>query len=256
MPDLSVHSETLVVKSYEVDFRNRWKAHCLQQALQEAASNHATELGWGYPEMRERGLAWVLSRMRIDFHDMPLMRDSVSVRTWHKGVQQRLFFTRDFMLSAQGRPVAEASFAWLLVDWTRRRMLPPSALPGALLEHHEDAIPDLLEKIVVPEGLPVLASFQVGYSAVDPVGHANSARYVEWLTDCFPFESYSQRRLRRLQVNFSSEIRPEEHVELSAGELEGRWLAQANIRESGKRAFEAQFTWQEIAEPEKVSANP
>ena len=245
MSDLSVHNETLVVKSYEVDFRSRWKPHCLQQALQEAASCHATELGCGYPEMRERGLAWVLSRMRIDFHTMPLMRDLVTLRTWHKGIQQRLFFTRDFTLSANGQPVAEASFAWLLVDWVKRRMLPPSALPGELLQHSEDAIPDLLEKINVPDGLPVLGSFEAGYSAVDPIGHANSACYIAWLLDCFPFESYSQRRLSRLQINFSTEIRPGEHVAISAGELEGRWLAQGNIAESGKRAFEAEFNWQD-----------
>ena len=244
MADLSVHTETIVVKSYEVDFRNRWKAHCLQQALQEAASNHATELGVGYPEMRERGLAWVLSRMRIDFHVMPLMRDTVKLRTWHKGVQQRLFFTRDFALSSGGQPVAEASFCWILVDWVKRRMLPPSALPGDLLVHSEDAIPDLLEKIIVPDGLPVLGNFTAGYSAVDPVGHANSARYVEWLLDCFAFESYAQRSLKRLQVNFSTEVRPGEHVSLTAGEQDGRWLAQASILESGKRAFEAAFDWQ------------
>jgi acyl-ACP thioesterase len=245
MSDLSVHTETLVVKSYEVDFRNHWKPNCLQQALQEAASNHASELGYGYPEMMERGLAWVLSRMRIDFHLMPKMRDLVTLRTWHKGVQQRLFFTRDFALSANGQPIAEASFCWIVVDWTKRRMLPPSALPGDLLVHAEDAIPDLLEKIPVPDGLPILGSYAAGYSAVDPVGHANSARYVEWILDCFPYESYSQRSLRRLQVNFSSEVRPGEHVDVSAGPVDGRWLAQATILESGKRAFEAEFDWQD-----------
>lgn len=246
MTDLSVHAENIVVKSYEVDFRNCWKPNCLQQALQEAASNHATELGCGYPEMLERGLAWVLSRMRIDFHSMPVMRDTVALRTWHKGVQQRLFFTRDFALSANGQPVAEASFCWILVDWAKRRILPPSALPGDLLVHNEDAIPEPLEKILVPEGLPVQGSYTAGYSAVDPVGHANSARYIEWLLDCFPFESYSQRSLSRLQVNFSTEVRPGEHVNLTVGQVGGRWLAQASILESGKRAFEAEFDWQDI----------
>jgi acyl-ACP thioesterase len=91
----------------------------------------------------------------------------------------------------------------------------------------------------------VLGSFAVGYSAVDPVGHANSARYVEWLQDCFPLESHGTRRLSRLQLNFSTEVRPGEHVDVSAGEADGRWLAQATICESGKRAFEAEFEWEE-----------
>jgi medium-chain acyl-[acyl-carrier-protein] hydrolase len=189
----------------------------------------------------------VLSRMLIHFHAMPKMRDVVTLRTWPKGVQQRLFFTRDFALTANGQPVAEATFAWIVVDWSKRRVLPPSALPGKLPFHSEDAIPDLLEKIPVPEGLPGLGSFGVGYSEVDPVGHANSARYVEWLQNCFPFESYAERGLRKLQVNFSTEVKSGEHVDVTAGEVEGRWLAQGNILESGKRAFEAAFDWQSIA---------
>jgi acyl-ACP thioesterase len=194
--------------------------------------------------MRTRELAWILSRMRIDFHTMPGMGERVSLRTWHKGVQQRLFFTRDFVLRSEKGPVAEASFCWILVDWVKRRMLPPAALPGELVLHAEDAIPDLLEKIVVPDGLPVVGSFEVGYSAVDPVGHANSGRYVEWLEDCIPYETWQGRRLTRLQVNFSTEVKPGGHVTVTAGEAGGRWLAQGTILESGIRAFEAELGWQ------------
>lgn len=247
MTPLPVFTETLRVKSYETDFRDRWKPHCLQQALQEASSIHAALLGYGYREMFERGMAWVLSRMRIDFFELPHMGETVTLRTWPKGVQQRLFFTRDFTISsADGQPVAAATFGWVLVDLAKRRVLPPSALPGDLPLHAEDAIPDLLEKIIIPEGLPVLSTWGAGYSVVDTVGHANSARYVEWILDCFPFDTYQTRRLSRLQVNFSSEIKPGEHVAVAAGENEGRWLAQGTILESATRAFDASFDWKTI----------
>lgn len=239
-----VFRETLRVKSYETDFQNRWKPNCVQQALQEASSRHAALLGYGYESMFARGIAWILSRMRIDFNELPPMGEEVEVRTWPKGVQQRLFFTRDFsLMTAQGKPVAAATFGWVLVDLARRRVLPPSALPGDLPFHAEDAIPDLLEKITVPEGLPELGRWTAGYSAVDTVGHANSARYVEWILDCFPLESYRERRLSRLQVNFSTEIKPGESVAVHAGPDGERWLAQGVIRESGVRAFDAELYW-------------
>ncbi len=248
MSTLPVLSETLRIKSYETDFRDCWKPHCLQQALQEASSSHAAILGYGYREMFARGMAWVLSRMRIDFYTLPHMGDLVTLRTWPKGVQQRLFFTRDFTITAtDGSPVAAATFGWVLVDLAKRRILPPSALPGELPLHAEDAIPDLLEKITVPEGLAVLGTWGAGYSVVDTVGHANSARYVEWILDCFPFESYQQRRLSRLQVNFSTEIKPGEHVAVAAGPVADRWLAQGTILESGTRAFDAWFNWESIS---------
>ena len=80
-----VYSETLRVKSYETDFQNRWKPHCVQQALQEASSRHAALLGYGYESMFARGMAWILSRMRIDFAELPPMGEEVVVRTWVKG---------------------------------------------------------------------------------------------------------------------------------------------------------------------------
>lgn len=240
---LPIHQHILRVQAYETDFRNRWKPHCLQNSLQEAASLHAAELGFGYLEMGARGLAWILSRMRIDFYHMPTMGEEIVLRTWPKGIQQRLFFTRDFRLETPGGlPVALATSAWVLVDLAKRRILPPTALPGDLPIHAEDAIPDLLEKIVAPEELPPRGEFQAGYTAVDAMGHANSGRYLEWLLDCFPFETYRERRLARVQFNFSTEVKPGERLSIAAGE----GLARGTILESGVRAFDAAFSWASV----------
>lgn len=246
---LPIHTEFLRIKSYEVDFQNRWKAQFLQQTLQEAAAVHAAELGYSYEGMFRHGLAWILSRLRIDFYFMPPMGAEVRLRTWPRGVQQRLFFTRDFHLETMdGQAVARATSAWVLIDLAKHRILPPTALPGELPSHSEEAIPDLLEKILVPEMLPFLGEYKAGYSTIDPNGHANSALYVAWLLDSFPFEHYRSRRLSCLQLNFSSEVKPGETVRFHAAETPAGWVGQGTIVESGVRAFDAAFAWAAVEE--------
>ena len=80
------------------------------------------------------------------------------------------------------------------------------------------------------------------------MGHANSARYIEWLEDCFPFDTHRQRRLDWIQLNFSNEVKPGERLAISVGPQQGEedagtWLAQGSILPGGTRAFDAAFAF-------------
>jgi acyl-CoA thioesterase FadM len=252
MPEI-VWTETTRVKAYECDFRGCWKPAVFLQAMQEAAANHAAHLGVGYRQLIERDMAWVLSRVKIQFLDYPRMGEEVVLRTWPRGVQQKLFFTREFEIaSAEGRPLALATTGWVLIQPAQRRILPPSALASAqasaLPLRDVGALDELLEKIAVPAGLPELGTFEASYNAVDVMGHANSARYIEWLEDCFPFAEHRRRRLDWIQLNFSNEVKPGERMLISAGPEpvgngEARWFGQGSILPGGTRAFDAAFGW-------------
>ncbi len=248
-----IWTETTRARAYECDFRGRWKPSVFLQAMQEAAGSHAAALGVGFEQLLPREMAWVLSRLKIQFLDAPRMGEAVILRTWPRGVQQRLFFTREFDIRAgDGRPLALATTAWVLIQPQQRRILPPAALQMDLPRHDAAALDEPLEKIVVPDGLPERGEFGVSYSAVDVMGHANSARYIDWLADCFPFEEYRLRRLDWLQLNFSTEVKPGERLAISAGpapeeQASGLWLAQGKILPGGTRAFDAAFAWRDLS---------
>ena len=134
----------------------------------------------------------MLSRFRIHFHAFPKMGETVTLQTWPKGVQQRLFFTRDFTLhDPQGEALAAATSAWLLINPHTRRILLPQALIDRLPDNRGRSALDMdLEKINPPDGLPERGVFEAGYSAVDVLGHANSARYLEWLSDAIGMQVF------------------------------------------------------------------
>ena len=232
------------VKTYETDFQRRWKPACFFQTMQEAAAHHASHLGFDYKEMMLQDRVWILSRVRIRFHAYPEYADAVKIETWPKGLQQRLLFMRDFIITGSaGNLLAEASTAWLLVNPSSRRILPPNALDGSLPDNGgRAALNQPLDKLNPPDDLPQRRVFSAGYSAIDLMGHVNNARYLDWIADAFSLEEHAALPLTELQINYTSEVLPGEEVAILAGPREddpGQWWAQGVHQSNGTRAFEA-----------------
>lgn len=248
MATKTIWQEEFIVTSSDTDFQAKLKYSGLFAWLQDIASSHANHLGVGYHELLPREIAWVLSRMKVCFLDLPAMGEKVLVQTWPKGMQQRLFFMRDHQVNgADGRLLALASTAYVLVSTSARRMLPPTALDGQVPDNGgKSAIAETLDKIPAVEGLSDCFTIQAGYSMVDLMGHVNNARYIDWICDCFPFEHYQTSRPDWLQINFINEVKPGEAVCLQRGaysEEPGSWYIVGMNRTSGAKAFEARLHW-------------
>ena len=237
------------VKGFATDFQNRWKPASFFQHMQDAAGEHAEHIGVGYEAMWAQNMVWILSRVKIVFIDFPHLKERVIFETWPKGLQQKLFFMRDFSIRAgDGRQLALASTAWLLVNPTARRMLMPSALKGDLHDNNgRYALNEIVDRINPPDGMPERLATRATYSAVDMMGHVNNARYVEWICDCFSQEEFAARRLRWLQINYNNEIRPGESVSIQAAPKAGEentWLLQGINQAGGAHSFQAAVGWE------------
>jgi len=242
-----VWMQDIYVRTYETDFENRWKPAGFFNAIQEAATQHAAHLGFDYQDMLAQNRIWILSRVKIKFFAFPTMREIVKVRTWPCGIQQKVFFTRDFIFSAQnGNPYAAATSAWILIDPIARRMLMPSALRGELPLSDERALDEDLLKIVPIEHAPERLHLAAGYSAIDMMGHVNNARYIEWICDCFPIEHYARHQLEWLQINYLNEVKPGDFISLTCSPRDDdpqEWCFKAANQTASNWAFEAALRW-------------
>jgi len=198
-----IYEQPLRVSAMECDFKRELKPAAVFRHLSEAAAAHATQLGVGFEAMYARNLFWVHSRMRIRFRRFPRADEVVTLRTWPKDILRRLLYIRDFeVLDAEGERIAAATSAWLIIDATTRRLVSPKAVDLALpaasgrvgLDEPLDRLDLALEG---EERLRVRA----GYSVVDILGHVNNSRYVDWICDAFPIETFRDHRLDWLQIN-------------------------------------------------------
>lgn len=237
------------VKSSETDFQKRLKLSSFFRVMQDAASNHASHLGFGYDDLRTKEIGWILSRKKVRFYDFPLMDETVSVQTWPKGIQQKLFYMRDHQVyGSGGRHLASATSGYVLVSLKARRMVPPGAFAGVDLPDNGglSALDELLEKIPAVETVDECFSLRAGYSDVDIMGHVTNARYIDWISDCFSMDEHRQHKPGWLQINYLNEIKAGESVSLLRGqrpEDAKSWYLCGMNRSNNTRAFEAELHW-------------
>ena len=248
----TIHQETMTVKSSETDFRQQLKLSNLFLWLQDAGADHADRLGWGFHDLAAKDYAWVLSRIKVRCFDFPHLGDSVTVQTWPKGIHQKVFFMRDYLLTAEdGRQIAAATSAYLVINAQTRRMMLPGALDLTMPDNDgRSAIDEPLEHIAPVEPLRDCYTVHVGYSMVDVLGHVNNSRYIDWITDCFSMEEHEAHCLSWLQINYLNEVKPGESVRLERGERPGQpssaYVTGMN-QTTGAKAFEAEMGWDQDA---------
>ncbi len=240
--------ENTQVKSYETDFLKNWKLSAYFQTMEEVATHHAASFGFSLETMLERKMIWILSRVKIQFYQPPKVQETVKVETWPRGVQQKIFFGRDFnFLSEADQPLASASTLWILINPDTRRIVMPQSLTQFYPAMSEKmALDETLEKIGINHELTPLYTAKVGYSSVDLMGHVNNARYIDWIGDAFSSELFEGEVPGQIQINYLNEVKPGDTISISGGLKDGQtktWVIEGNNTTTQARSFEAELKW-------------
>ncbi len=243
-----IFETTFRINAFECDINRHWKPAAFFQNLTETAGRHADILGCGFETMYAQGLYWVHSRIKIKFIRFPMDGEQITIITWPKTIQQKLFFIRDYEIyAADGTLLAAASSAWLIINASTRRMVPPQATSLNLPCMPEKiGLDEPLERLAVPDGGEQRLRLQAGYSAIDIQGHVNNSRYVEWICDAFTMEKHRHSSLDWMQINYLKEIMPGDEVVLYSqvsADDPAMWSVEGQNQNNGSKAFEAILRW-------------
>ncbi len=233
--------QSYTVRSFQVDPRGKARLTALANFLQETAYKHADSLQLGYRHLADNNSAWILSRLRIRVLEYPDWDEELTVETWPRGIE-KLFALRDFRIrNSKGEVITEASTSWLMVDAKSHRpqRIPPDFIQ---IEIRSDSVFEQSQgKISMPAGMTVCKTRTAQYADLDVVGHVNNVKYVEWCTDALDPDLVMQRGISGFSINFISEARMGEQVEIRCSPLQksGDEFA-ANISDPQKSVAEAE----------------
>lgn len=205
MPEIT-WTECFTVRVFETGANGTLAVRSLCDFLQEAAGNHARALGVSVEELLRKDLTWVLSRLRMQVHRLPLNGEPVTVRTWPSGID-RLFAFRDFTVSdAQGKTISSAVSAWLILDTRSRR---PVRVQGIFDLPDTSSLPRAfaadLEKLPGCADAENEISLSVRWSDLDVNRHVNNSRYAEWVVEGVAGGERESGVLTRLDIDFLAE---------------------------------------------------
>ena len=208
-------SQDHIITCYEADANQLMRPTAMLDLMQEAANTNASTVGFGYDEMIDSNIAWVLSRIHVKFINTPKWRQEVNLKTWHKGVA-KLFYLRDFILSdKEGNTMALATTSWLIIDLNTRRLVRNNDL--ALCDTPMHAIEAPADKVVQPVDIEpeLVRKHPVTWSEIDTNGHVNNVKYVVWAIDAVKQEDIKERPLKELLINYDAEVMPGDVVKIS-----------------------------------------
>lgn len=179
------------------------KYNRLHDYLQNAAADHAEDLGVSFDFLKPRGLAWIISRFHIQIERAPFMDEEFSIETWPSQLQ-RLYAIREWrVLGQEGAPMAAATSAWLLVNAKNWRPCRPERhlpdFPTYNLRMVEDSFPRLPDLHSEDE----MKHFQVRMHDLDLNRHVNNAVYLEWALESVPEKIWNEMRLAEVECAFN-----------------------------------------------------
>ena len=200
--------QTTRVEYDEVDTDFRMKLPVLFQRLQRGALHHSESVGLGSADMLAAGAVWILNRMRVDIYRMPVYREAITLRTWHKG-SAGFRAGRDFLILCADEKVAAATSLWLYYDLKRKRI---AKIPRSVSEPYTVETDDVLEagaidfavdKTFVPAQTIPLTTREGDY---DPNGHVNNTVYLEYLDTLVKRCGAADARVGQVGIQYIKEI--------------------------------------------------
>jgi acyl-ACP thioesterase len=129
---------------------------------------------------------------------------------------------RDYdILNAEGKALVPGRSGWLVIDMEKRRPKRIEPIAANLpLNEGLDALTTGPLGLAARENLVSAGERVAAYSDIDYYGHVNNVRDVQWVQDISDLDSLDNAKQMRLDINYMSEILPNEKVELFSAPIE------------------------------------
>jgi acyl-ACP thioesterase len=221
MTDKSIQECKFHISAYDTDMKSDCKLTSICNYLEETASIHTSNLGTSPEEFVKRGIAWVLSRLKIEMTRYPEWQEKIRVKSWPRG-DIGLFLYRDFIIyDSDDNILGKATSAWLIIDIAKRRPL----RPGPFLKEFELSN---IDEPILSETLSGIGKYDKGetiftktlrYSDCDINKHANNVKYVRWMLDALPLEQMETETIKSFEINYLKETKMNDKVEISTNKI-------------------------------------
>lgn len=240
------YREQLTIKSYQTNQYGKASIASLFHIMLEAAWAHAQIMDWGYDDLKNNNLFWVLSRFYLQVEKYPAWQDRITLNTWSAGTDG-MYAYREYILENEvGEVLLRASSAWLILDMENHKIF--------RLSDYKHTFPKLIDlnacrnpKRIKPDAhTDNLNFYPVHFSDLDINKHFNSVKYVERVLDDFGIDFLNDHEPAELEVNYLKEAVAGDLIAITRAEISENEFLSCLVRESDKADLCAmRIVWRE-----------
>ena len=243
--ELAVKEYDFPVTSFLINEKNDLSLSGLVALIGETAWVHVADLGYGYDYLVQSGRSWILLKQRIEMDAWPRWGETLTLRTWLRP-NAKVVVEREFEFIVNSKIIGRASSFYISMNLkTRKPEILPFPKDDALFFAHPHPCPDP-ETISVRPGGQSLGTFKVRPSECDMHQHVNNAKTAAWVSDTVPGIISKKLSVRQYQVEFLSEVRLGDTVDILGETWSQRSFTEpvsleGKNRRTDQRAFLAQL---------------
>jgi len=241
---LTLHTEYSIT-SADTDLLSRIRVGSLVNLLIQSAIASAEKLGFGFGDLSQQQLFWVLRNLTVEIYRPILWGEKVVVETWPKDIDGILYL-RDFVVrDSSGAVVSRATSGWLAVDMASKRpkrfSIDQMAFFTQLKDKHSlGYAPVKLAEVEVGEEFPIAPSF----FDYDLNKHVTSTRYIDWMMDTLPLNFLMEKYPAKLSINYLKETLPGDTLLIGrSSKTEGVFEFHGTNQQAGIASFRGMLTY-------------
>jgi len=198
------------VRHYEYNSKHELTPWGLQNFFQEAACLEADKLGFGFKALTPQNIAWVLTKLQMQFVRSLKWCDTVKLKTWIVNAS-KITSRRDFIIyDKDGNIIAKGTTEWVIIDLLSRRLV---RIPQFILDGHpqtatEEALKQNFVRVPSFDGKEPINSCQIQtrLEDLDINNHVNNQHFTSWALQATPKEILDNKTLTDIVVYFKKEI--------------------------------------------------
>lgn len=233
------------IRAIEYNLNQHLSTPALANMLQEAAWQHATQLGVSTYSLMEQGLTWVLSRFKIQVEQPLKHLREVTVKTWPAGAHG-LRANRGFqVLSPEGEMLVTAESVWLILNLKTKQIQP---IPEHIKKFETDPKEgDFIFSTSIPE------TTQTDYNSetkarwfdLDINKHVNNNHYIKWLIESLPYTFLNAHRLRKLEIVYKAECFLNDRITAKSQLIDEKEFVHSLVKNGSTELVRATSSWAE-----------
>ena len=209
-----IYQEKIFINSNDVDDHFDLKISTIFKYLQQVSTNHSELIGLGMKDTVDKGMFWVITRMRVKILKMPHMLETLTVTT-HPGNMMMFLFPRFYeVYNESGELVILASSVWALLDINTHKVVTKPLEEG--FDYEGTSLSEDLPTPgkVIFDKLIKIEDRKVRYNDIDLNRHLNNTKYIDYIIDTHDINFYKKYRVNEILINYEKEIKNGDSVEI------------------------------------------
>ena len=239
MKKLTKTYKNIIIRPNDFDSKDFIRPSAILDYFQTIATIHAEEIGLGYEEMKNKGLAWILAKQKYVVYDNTNMYDTFDALTYPLPVKGLAYDRYYELKSAKTSFLVKGLSRWCVADINTHQ------ITRKQLSYNGECIDDAggidfdkdLVKISDIEGFTKKCEYLVQNSDLDHYHHMNNTKYGDVILNAIDKEY----KIKELEIIYSHECKCEDVIEAYTKEDNNIIFVLGLIKDTNNICFKAKL---------------